>query len=227
MTDTPQVLLQHHLKKLRLPTFNTEYDKQARQCAAENKDHVHYLLRLCEPEPPCGVRPQYLTCAPQLSDLCMQGPHIDHRFRLRLRAITENLDRALKQQLAPLLDPVRMDVAVLCQFDQSLLALDRGHRYFRLECRAVVPARSSCHGLLLARSIMPLLHGKSTYPGCSDLRNHLSGGADHNPKLGTNFAELEFFQRLRFGGWERDPANGGSRVEAFGQLEHFASLPKA
>lgn len=50
MTDTPQVLLQHHLKKLRLPTFNGEYDKQARQCAAENKDHVHYLLRLCELE---------------------------------------------------------------------------------------------------------------------------------------------------------------------------------
>ena len=50
MTDTPQVLLQHHLKKLRLPTFNSEYDKLARQCAAENKDHVHYLLRLCELE---------------------------------------------------------------------------------------------------------------------------------------------------------------------------------
>ena len=50
MTDTPQVMLQHHLKKLRLPTFNSEYDKQARQCAAENKDHVHYLLRLCELE---------------------------------------------------------------------------------------------------------------------------------------------------------------------------------
>jgi DNA replication protein DnaC len=50
MTDTPQVLLLHHLKKLRLPTFNSEYDKLARQCAAENKDHVHYLLRLCELE---------------------------------------------------------------------------------------------------------------------------------------------------------------------------------
>jgi len=50
MTDTPQILLQHHLKKLRLPTFNSEYDKLARQCAAENKDHVHYLLRLCELE---------------------------------------------------------------------------------------------------------------------------------------------------------------------------------
>ena len=50
MTDTPQVLLQHHLKKLRLPTFHSEYAKQARQCAVENKDHINYLLRLCELE---------------------------------------------------------------------------------------------------------------------------------------------------------------------------------
>ncbi len=50
MTDTPEVLLHHHLKKLRLPTFLTEYAKLARQCAAENRDHVPYLLRLCELE---------------------------------------------------------------------------------------------------------------------------------------------------------------------------------
>ena len=50
MSDAPQVLLQHHLKKLRLPTFNSEYTKLARQCAAEGKDHVQYLLRLCELE---------------------------------------------------------------------------------------------------------------------------------------------------------------------------------
>ena len=50
MTDTPEVLLQHYLKKLRLPTFLAEYAKLAKQCAAENKDHVQYLLRLCELE---------------------------------------------------------------------------------------------------------------------------------------------------------------------------------
>jgi len=50
MTDTPQVLLTHHLKKLRLPTFLTEYDKLARQCAANNETHVQYLLRLSELE---------------------------------------------------------------------------------------------------------------------------------------------------------------------------------
>jgi DNA replication protein DnaC len=50
MTDTPQVLLNHHLKTLKLPTFLREYDKIARQCAAEGVDHVRYLLRLAELE---------------------------------------------------------------------------------------------------------------------------------------------------------------------------------
>lgn len=50
MTDAPQILLAHHLKKLRLPTFLSEHDKLARACAAEGKDHVQYLLRLCELE---------------------------------------------------------------------------------------------------------------------------------------------------------------------------------
>lgn len=30
MSEPPQVLLQHHLKTLRLPTFNSEYAKLAR-----------------------------------------------------------------------------------------------------------------------------------------------------------------------------------------------------
>ena len=50
MSDTPQVLLDHHLKALRLPTFLREYDKLARQCAAEGVDYPRYLLRLTELE---------------------------------------------------------------------------------------------------------------------------------------------------------------------------------
>ena len=50
MTEAPQILLRHHLKQLRLPTFQGEYAKQAQLCAAENKDHIHYLARLCEME---------------------------------------------------------------------------------------------------------------------------------------------------------------------------------
>jgi hypothetical protein len=50
MTDAPQLLLAHHLKALKLPTFLREYDKLARQCAAEGLDHTRYLLRLAELE---------------------------------------------------------------------------------------------------------------------------------------------------------------------------------
>lgn len=50
MSDTPQLLLAHHLKALKLPTFLREYDKLARQCAAEGVDHPSYLLRLAELE---------------------------------------------------------------------------------------------------------------------------------------------------------------------------------
>ena len=50
MTDAPQVLLEHHLKTLKLPTFLREYDKLARQCASEGVDHVRYLHRLAELE---------------------------------------------------------------------------------------------------------------------------------------------------------------------------------
>ena len=50
MSDTPQLLLAHHLKALRLPTFLREYDKLAQQFAAEGVDHPRYLLRLAELE---------------------------------------------------------------------------------------------------------------------------------------------------------------------------------
>src|SRR3712207_3068175 len=50
MSDAPEVLLAHHLKALKLPTFLREHDKLARQCAAEGVDYVRYLLRLAELE---------------------------------------------------------------------------------------------------------------------------------------------------------------------------------
>ena len=50
MSDRSTLLLEHHLKQLRLPTFLREYDKMAAQCAAEGVDHPDYLLRLSELE---------------------------------------------------------------------------------------------------------------------------------------------------------------------------------
>ena len=49
-SGTPQVLLAHHLKQLKLPTVLREYDKVARECARDGVDHARYLLRLVELE---------------------------------------------------------------------------------------------------------------------------------------------------------------------------------
>jgi len=49
-SGTPQLLLGHHLKQLKLPTVLREYDKVARECARDGVDHPRYLLRLVELE---------------------------------------------------------------------------------------------------------------------------------------------------------------------------------
>src|ERR1700758_1254299 len=46
----PQVLLVHHLRQLKLPTFLREYEKVATETAREGLDHVRFLLRLAELE---------------------------------------------------------------------------------------------------------------------------------------------------------------------------------
>ncbi len=50
MNERPQILLEHHLKALKLPTFLREYDKVSRQCAGEGVGHPDFLLRLSELE---------------------------------------------------------------------------------------------------------------------------------------------------------------------------------
>ena len=44
------VLLEHHLKKLKLPSMLREYPKMAETCRAERSDYSDYLLRLVERE---------------------------------------------------------------------------------------------------------------------------------------------------------------------------------
>ena len=46
----PTLLLEAHLKALRLPTFLREYDNVARHCAQEGLDCPRYLCHLCELE---------------------------------------------------------------------------------------------------------------------------------------------------------------------------------
>jgi DNA replication protein DnaC len=50
MSDAPEILLNHRLKSLRLPTVLREYGKLAKQAAAEGLDHVQFLARLVELE---------------------------------------------------------------------------------------------------------------------------------------------------------------------------------
>src|SRR5262249_36148944 len=50
-TDTKStVLLKHHLKALRLPTVLAECEQGAQRAAAENVDHLAFLLQVCESE---------------------------------------------------------------------------------------------------------------------------------------------------------------------------------
>ena len=48
--NTPRVLLEHHLKQLKLPTMLKQYGPQAQHCAKQNVDYPDYLLRLTELE---------------------------------------------------------------------------------------------------------------------------------------------------------------------------------
>ena len=50
MAEAPRILLEHHLKKLKLPTVLREYQKLARQCATEGQDYVQFLARMVEME---------------------------------------------------------------------------------------------------------------------------------------------------------------------------------
>jgi hypothetical protein len=59
---SPEILLAHYLKTLKLPTFLREHEKLARQCAAEGVDHVGYPLPACRagddrPRAPHGRAP--------------------------------------------------------------------------------------------------------------------------------------------------------------------------
>jgi len=48
--DKPQILLDHHLKALKLPVFLRERAKTSAQCVAEKADYGEFLLRLSEQE---------------------------------------------------------------------------------------------------------------------------------------------------------------------------------
>ena len=58
MSNRSTLLLEHHLKELRLPTFLREYRKLAAQCAAEREMMVEELQEVCARHWACRGRCQ-------------------------------------------------------------------------------------------------------------------------------------------------------------------------
>ncbi len=50
MSTKPTVLLEHHLKSLKLSTIRSEFKDVAKRCTKDNSDYETYLLRLVERE---------------------------------------------------------------------------------------------------------------------------------------------------------------------------------
>src|SRR3954462_4668344 len=75
----------------------------------------------------------------------------------------------------PLGDLVGMNVELLCQLGQRLLALDGSQSHLRLECRCVVPARSSRHDFSCAARILAAFRQKLHLSRCSDFLSQLYG----------------------------------------------------
>src|SRR4051794_25573579 len=67
-----------------------------------------------------------------------------------------------------------MNVELLRQFGQRLLALDGGQSHLRLESRAVIPARSSRHRLSCSRAILAAVRQKLHLSTCPNLPSQLS-----------------------------------------------------
>src|SRR5215204_5622971 len=93
-----------------------------------------------------------------------------------------------EQQRLPGRDLVRMDVELLRQFSQRLLALDGGYSHLRLEGRAVVPARSSRHRLSCSRAILAAVRQKLHLPTCPNSPSQLSTSI---PLLYQTLVEIE------------------------------------
>ena len=75
----------------------------------------------------------------------MKGLQINRRRPGLDSAAPENTGRAFEKLTLPLRDLIGVDIELLRQLGQRLLALDRRQCHFRLEARGVVPARAFRH----------------------------------------------------------------------------------
>src|SRR5215211_8427864 len=91
----------------------------------------------------------------------MERLHVDGwrgRFRSRLR--TEHPGSPLQELSFPGRDLVGMDIELLSQFGQRLLAPHGGQSHLRLKSRRMVPAWSSAHRLSCSAAILAAVRQK-------------------------------------------------------------------
>src|ERR1019366_2752314 len=109
----------------------------------------------------------------QLANLGVQRLHIDRRLRRCCAFRAENASGSFQQLGPPGRDLVRMNVKLLRQLRQRLLALHGSQRHLRLECRAVVPAWSSAHVLSCHAAPLAAVRQNIHLSHCAVLPGHL------------------------------------------------------
>src|SRR5215213_11250842 len=103
----------------------------------------------------------------------MQCLHIDGR-RSRFRLRTEHPGSPVQELSLPSRNLVGMNIELLGQFGQCLLALHGSQGHLRFECWRMVPAGSSAHRLSCSAAILAAVRQKtSTYPTCSKIPSQL------------------------------------------------------
>src|SRR3954470_467806 len=133
------------------------------------------IIALRSAAPLCRAHLPKIIRERQLPDLGVERFDIDCRCtRLRLGGRPEHPGSPFEQQRLPGRDLVRMNVELLRQFGQRLLALDGGQSHLRLESRAVIPARSSRHRLSCSRAILAAVRQKLHLSTCPNLPSQLS-----------------------------------------------------
>src|SRR4051794_38662789 len=90
-----------------------------------------------------------------------------------------------------------MDVELLRQLGQRLLALDGGQSHLCFESRAVIPARSSRHRLSCSRAILAAVRQKLHLSTCPNLPSQLCATLLGEPYIRGGGSEAESCLRWR------------------------------
>ena len=93
--------------------------------------------------------------------------------RLAIALRSENPRRPFKQLAAPRRDVVRVNVELLRQLGQRLLALHGSQGHLRLEGGAVVPARSLRHLISCSAAMLAAFRQKLHLAACPNFPSHL------------------------------------------------------